>query len=887
MEPDRGRRAYRALLRLFPPGFRRARGEEMERLFAEVRAAWMDERGRPGLRFWTSVAWDVARGAAAEWWTLARGTTGQATEVAGGESMSKMIADVRYAWRRILREPLYAGLILLLMIVGIGGNAAVFRVFDGLFLRPLPFDEAGRLVDLDETAPQWNLEYVGIAYPDFVAWREANRTFASMAVYSSGGANFASEGSAERISYVSASHDLDDVLRLEPEVGRFFTAAEDVPDGPKVVLLSDGFWAQRFDRDAGVLGTSISLDGEPFEIVGVLPPEARFVADAQLWTPLQEDPASTDGWYLTGVGRLAPGVTMERALADLTSVHKGQIESRAVNEITSPVMSSLRDRYLGDVRLGAGLLVAAVGIVLLIACANIAGLMVARSLSREDEIGVRLALGAGRLRIASQLLTESALLALLGAVGGTALGLWGSGALVSAMADRFPPWITFDLDGRIFAFSLLLTAAATLLFGLAPALRMARGTPAALGNRTTASAARRRGMGLLVMGEVALALVLLVVGGLSTLDVWRLGRVDPGFRVDHVTAYSISLPSARYPDTASREAFVQSYLDRLGAERGVEHVAAASSLPLAGHWGWFYVVEDEAPRGDDEGNPVVLNRVVTPGYLETMGVRLLAGRDFDAFDGREEGAGVVIVNETFARTRMGGVDEAVGRRIAPGTSAPDDETDWLTVVGVTHDVKHYGVDEPMRPGVYQPWRQLPRSGMNIAMVYDGATADAVSTARRVTAELDPELPLADVRTMTESMDRSLWTRRATSWLIGTFSAVALLLAVAGLYGVISYSVGQRAREISVRMAVGARHGQVLGQVFRQGMLLVAAGAGLGLLASVAAGGFVAGILVEVGPLEPVVYIVVTVLLAIVAAAANLIPARRASRLDPMVALRGE
>ena len=670
-------------------------------------------------------------------------------------------------------------------------------------------------------------------------------------------------------------------------MGRFFTAAEDVPDGPKVVLLSDGFWAQRFDRDPGVLGTSISLDGEPYEIVGVLPPAARFVADAELWTPLQEDPASTDGWYLTGVGRLAPGVTMERALADLTSVHKGQIESRNVNEVTSPVMSSLRDRYLGDVRLGAGLLLAAVGIVLLIACANIAGLMVARSLTRQDEIAVRLALGAGRVRIAAQLLTESALLALLGALGGTALGLWGSGALVSAMADRFPPWITFDLDTRVFAFSLVLTAAAALLFGLAPALRTARGAHPATGNRSTASGARRRGMGLLVMGEVALAVVLLVVGGLSTLDVWRLGRVDPGFRVDRVIAYSVSLPTARYPDTDSREAFVASYLERLGAERNVEHVAAASSLPLSGHWGFFYVVEGEQPRGDDDANPVVLNRVVTPEYLETMGVQLLTGRGFDAFDGRDDGTPVVIVNETFARTRMGGVEDAVGRRIAAGTHTPEDEGSWLTVVGVTRDVRHYGVDEPMRPGVYLPWRQLPRSGMQIAMVYDGPTSEGVATARRVTAALDPELPLADVRTMSESMDRSLWTRRATSWLIATFSAVALLLAVAGLYGVISYSVGQRAREISVRMAVGARRGQVLAEVFRQGMIMVVVGLGVGLLASVAAGGFVGGVLVEVGPLEPVVYGVVTAVLVVVAAAANLVPARRAARLDPMVALRGE
>jgi len=381
--------------------------------------------------------------------------------------------------------------------------------------------------------------------------------------------------------------------------------------------------------------------------------------------------------------------------------------------------------------------------------------------------------------------------------------------------------------------------------------------------------------------------VLLVVGGLSALDVWHLGRTDPGFRVEGVTSWSVALPEARYPDGDSRAAFVEAYLAALGSEPGIEHVAATSALPLSGHWGMFYVVDGEPPRPEDEPNPVVLNRVVTPDYFATMGVQLLAGRTFDAFDGREEGDRVVVVNETFARTRLGGVDAAVGQRVAVGTSQPTRDDRWITVVGVTRDVKHYGVDEAMRPGVYLPWMQNPIGAMQVAAVYDGSTADAVATARRVTASLDPELPVADVRTMKEAMDRSLWTRRATSWLIGTFSAVALLLAVAGLYGVISYSVGQRAREISVRMAVGARHGQVLGQVFRQGMVLVGVGVFVGLVASAAAGRLVGGILVEVRPFEPLVYASVTFLLLLVAALANLVPARRASRLDPMVALRGE
>jgi putative ABC transport system permease protein len=857
----------------------------MERVFAEVRAAWVEERGSAGVTFWLAVTWDVVHGAAAEWLSALTRTTGPDATRGSGEHMSIFMNDLRYAWRQLVARPLYVGIILLLMTVGIAGNAAVFRIYNGLFLRPLPFPEAERLVDLDERAPEWDLEYVGIAYADFVEWRRSSRSFVSMAAYSEGGANFAADGSAERISTLQATHNLAEVLEMDPILGRFFTEAEDVPDGPTVALLTEGFWAERFARDPEVLGRTISLNGSPYEIIGVLPPEARFVNEAQVWVPLQENPEQGSGWYLDGLGRLAPDVTMEQALADLTAVHQGMIESRSVNAITSPRMASLRERYLSDDRLGASLLLAAVGIVLLIACANIAGLMLVRSLGRQGEMAMRRALGAGKGRLIRQLLTESGLLAALGAVGGTALGIWGSGALVGTMSEQFPSWVTFDLDARFVGFSLALTVGAVLLFGLAPALQAAN-VEAGLGARTTASAKRRRGMGLLVTGEVALALVLLVVGGLSALDVWKLGHVDPGFRVEGVTAYGLSLPASRYPDAPSRLAFTESYMERLKATPGVEKVAAASALPLSGHMGWFWVVDGEPERAEGEPNPVVLTRGVTPGYFETMDVHVLAGRTFDDFDGRDEAAGVVIVNETFARTRMGGAEGAVGRRIAAGTDRPDEE-DFLTVVGVTRDVKHYGVDEVMRPGVYLPWRQLPRNGLNIAMVFAGSTADGVAAARRVTAELDPELALFDVRTMSEAMRRSLWTRRATSWLIGSFSAVALLLAVAGLYGVISYTVSQRAREISVRMAVGAQRGQVLGGVVRQGMGLVTVGVFVGLAASLAGAGLVSGILVDVDPRDPAVYAGVTALLLAVAALANYVPARRAARLDPMEALRGE
>jgi predicted permease len=384
------------------------------------------------------------------------------------------------------------------------------------------------------------------------------------------------------------------------------------------------------------------------------------------------------------------------------------------------------------------------------------------------------------------------------------------------------------------------------------------------------------------VGEVALAVGLLVVGGLSVLDVYRLGRIEPGFATEGITTWRMQLPQARYPDDEARLAFVDRYLERLRAIPGVQNAIVASTLPLSGHWGWFYEVEDAPARQEGESNPVVLTRSVTPGYFDAMGVRLVAGRAFDPFDGRDEASRAVIVNETFVRTHMDDGLDPVGRRIRTGEGSP-----WLTVVGLAGDVKHYGLDEPVRPGVYQPIRQIPLRGFMVAIRSAPEAASPLPTARAVTAELDPELPLFAERTMASILADSLWARRATSWVIGAFSTVALLLAVAGLYGVISYSVGQRTREIGVRMAMGARARQVRGQVVRQGMAVVALGVALGVGAALASAGVVSSLLSQVEATEWRVYVGVCALLLAVAALANWLPARRAAALDPMTVLRSE
>lgn len=862
----------------------------MERLFLDMCEEWVEDQGSLGWGFWLSLVGDTAKEASVEWLTLVRDGIRSATAPTVEEHMSALFKDVRFALRQLIRQPAYTFTVVLLMTVGIAGNSAVFRVVNGLFLRPLPFENPEQLVDLDETAPEWDLEFLSIAYRDFDRWRAENSTFQSMAVFDGGGGNLMINGEPLRVSFLSTTHDIDEVLGLDPIMGRFYGPEEDQPDGPRGMLLSPGFWAQQFASDPDVLGTTVTLNGFPIEVIGILPREAGFLAEVDFWIPMRASANDFEGWGISGIGRLKADASIEQARADLLSIHKGMIDEFSVNEISSPVIHSLRERYLGDYALGSGFLMGAVVIVLLIACANIAGLMFARSLSRGPEMAVRLALGAPRGRIIRQLMTESLVLALIGGSAGVALGVWGSNALVVPMADQFPRWVQFDLDGSFVAFTVAVTVVAAMLFGLAPALQAAGSGGAAAGaTRAMGTRKRRRALSVLVTSEVALAMMLLVVSGLSVLDVKQLGEVDPGFEPEGLISYSLSLPSSRYEDAEARLAFVDGYLPQLAAIPGVTSVTVASTLPISGdHWGWFFMAENAPPRGEDEANPVVLNRIVTSAYFETLDIEFVAGRPLDDFDGRESDNQAIVVNETFVRTHLSHVDNPVGARVTPGTSLGDnDEVTWMTVVGVTRDVKHYGVDEPMRPGVYQPLRQFPLQGFVVALRVRGESTAIISEARAITAGIDVELPIFGVETMTESLDDSLWTRRAMSWMIAAFSTVALLLAIAGIYGVISYSVGQRRQEISLRMAIGAQREDILGEVVRQGMVSVVIGVVLGLGLSLAAAGLVSGILVDVNATDLRVYGAVTLLLLTVAGLANYLPARKAAGLDPMGALRGE
>ena len=804
--------------------------------------------------------------------------------------LAVLLYDVRMALRGMRQRPGFSLMVIGMLALGMAGNAAIFSTFNSLFLKPLPLPESSRLIDLDETAPRWNLHFVGISEPDLFAWREHNSTFDSMAFFDNPSVNLSRLGPAQHVQGARVTREMLDVLGLKLALGRNFLPEEDRPDGEKVVLLGYGLWQRLFSGDRNVLGRILTLDNEPYKIVGVLPKEAVFPDRAELWAPLgAHNDGQNHGWYLHGIGRLKRGVTVDQASADLLRAHRALIAAgQKSNDITSPILTPLRARYLGEFRTTSQVLLVGVAVVLLIACLNIAALMLVRACARTHEVAIRSALGASRARIIRQLLTENFLLAVLGGIAGVLLGRLALQAIVSLLPDSLPRWIDFQLDGRFAAFCILITTAAALAFGLFPALRASRTEiRSALheaAQRASLSPGRSGTLKVLVVAETALALALLICSGLLLRAFYKVTHVDPGFRPENVLTFDLDLPEQKYAKSEQVVAFYKDLLDKLRGVPGVAAAGAASAPPLGGHIGQFFVAEGERPRGPREETPVVLQVVVTPGYFDAIGMTLAAGRQFDLHDGTSPGHLVAMVNETFARQHWPG-GAAIGKRIR---YQRDTEAPWWVVMGVLRDEKHYGLDGEDRPAVYLPEAELPFPLSLSVVMRSRSDPDAlVSPARRILEGIDPDLSMFEVHRMTEQLDRSLWARRAYSWLFSAFSLVALVLAAAGIYGVISYSVSQRTHEIGIRMALGASPREVLTDVIRGGMALVAIGAAIGLAVTLAAATLLETLLFGVSPRDPSIYLVVLLTVAGVGLLANALPARRAAGLDPMRALRSE
>ncbi|HTM24867.1 MAG TPA: ABC transporter permease [Vicinamibacterales bacterium] len=871
-------RAYRFVLRLAPRELRESHGREMEEMFADALAASRRRGIAAVCATWCAAVGDVLtarrRARLHPLDTYRKGTT--------------MGTDIRYAARALRRQRGATLLVAAMLTLGIAANVAVFALINGLFLRPFPFPAPDRLVYINTAAPKWNLDVVGINYPDFDKWRKGQRLFDAIALYDGAMFNLAEGGTPERVRGAVITYDFPRVLGIEPILGRTFTPDEDRPNAPHVVLLSSALWKSRFGGDRNVLGRTLRMDGIPYTIIGVMPPEAAFPNEALVWVPMAGDPNQKyESYSGDGIGRLEPGVTVAAADADLKRAHQPVWDAGDKEHIVTPFVRPLRDTFVHDYRAAVWTIGGAVAVLLLIACANVAAIMLARALARRHEIGIRLALGSSRLRLMRQLFLENVMLAAIGGVLGVVAGRWMLALLLSLLPDQFPRWAVFTVDTRVILFSVALVGLTTVLFGWAPALHAVRGDLRSAVNETTRgttdSPRARRTLSLLVGAEFALAAMLLVCGALLLKAFDRLQHVDPGFRPEHVLTAVVPLSEGTRPKPEQWTAFWTEFESRLAAAPGVDAEGLITCLPLAGcHTGNFFEAEGAAPKPDGK-DPVVLWREASSGYAAAVGLRLREGRFLESTDARPHAQPVVVVNETFVRTFWGAGAKGVGRRIRYRGA----DHAWMTVVGVTADVKHYGLERPVRPGVYLPLANDPRSALMVAIHSTGEPALVASSLRAVVRAIDPEIPLYRVRTMDEWMRLSLAPRQALAWMLAVFAALALLLAIGGAYGVSTYLVSQRTREIGIRVALGARTRDVFRGVVTRGLAVVSAGVACGLLASIPLGSAMGDVLFGVSPRDPAVLASVAAILLATAMVANGVPARRAARIDPMRALRTE
>ncbi|HTR78615.1 MAG TPA: ABC transporter permease [Gemmatimonadaceae bacterium] len=879
--------AYRTLLRLAPRDLRAKHGPEMEALFVADLAAARALGRRAALGVCLAAVADVARRAPYEHWRR----RGRPSARGRHEPLlTSFAADLRYAARSLRRQPGAAALIVGTLALAVAANVAVFAMVDAVFFRALPYANAARLVDLNEQAPTWGLDFTGINYADFVAWRTTARTFEAMALWDDAGFNLADDHGSERVSGQHVTFDMVRTLGIAPILGRSFTQAEDVPNGPNVVMIGYGLWQNRFGGARDVVGKTIRIGSAPYTIIGVLPANVTLDGPATLWLPVDENPNQEgESYSYEGVGRLKPGVTLAQARADLAVAQAPIWQRSDTSHTVSPRVMPLRDRFVADYRPMGAALGAGVVLVLLIACANVAGAMLARSVARRREMGIRVALGASHSRLMRQLLTESLVLAVAGGVIGTVVGRMGIG-LLTAGVESPPPWLHLTMDTRAVAFSLLIVLVTTVLFGLAPSMSARRmgaaGATMEGGSRTAGSVPERRMLDGLVVAEVALAAVLLSCGGLLVRAYLSLRDVDPGFRPDGVASVRVSLPMATYPTWVTQGRFFEAVVAGVAAIPGVTDAGAVTCPPFGCHEGRFYAAEGAVPKRPGASDQVVLTRRATPGYFAAMGITLMHGRYYSAHEGSPTGFHPAVINATLAAQLWPDGSNPVGKRfVFRGDTTARDR---MTVVGVVKDVRHYGLARPMTGGLYLPLTTMDstssRAQFTIVAHTAGRPEALFASMRAVVRGLDPELPVFAVQTMRTALDHSLAARRAIALWLAAFAGIALCLAIGGIYAVLSYVVGRRRREIGIRMALGARSPQVLGLVVRQGSVLMAIGLVIGLPAALVAARLLSSQLGGVSARDPLTYAGVVIVLCGTGAIAAWIPARRAARVDPTIVL---
>ncbi len=809
----------------------------------------------------------------------------------GTKVMDTLRQDLHFALRRLLKNPGFTAVAIVTLALGIGANSAIFSVINAVLLRPLPYPESDRLVGIFQV---WKGERVVMSPSNFLDVRQQAQTLEDAAAFDPTEITLTGAGDPVRLDGSEVSASFFNVLRVRPLLGRTFAPDENEPGKDKVAVLSYGLWQERFGGRPDVLGSSVSIDGTQRTIVGVMPQGFSYPAEQQLWIPIEltNDIRNARGaWYLRAIARLKPGVSAEQSASEVAAIGKPleklyPRQNADVGFTTVP----LHEALVGDLRPALLILIGAVGFVLLIACANVANLLLARAVARETELAVRTAMGAGRWRLLQQLFTESIVLGIAGGFAGLLVAFWGADTLVALQPEGIPRLNDVSIDRTVVAFTLGVSLLTGVMFGAIPALQMTGGSLAASlrdagrGNLAGRGSARIRGT--LVVAEMALAVMLLAGAGLLIRSFGRLQSVDPGFRPEETLSFELSLPRTVYKEDAQALMFYERLLDRVRAMPGVRTTGAVMALPLTGFgFSISFKVQgrpDPAP-GQHQDMHV---RVATPDYFRTIGIPLMHGRVFSDSD-TLTAPWVVVLSESAVRKHFPNEDP-IGKRIelgwgkGPGTRRAGGE-----VVGVVGDVKELGLDDEVPPEIYLPMRQWTVGRMTFVARTDVAPLSLAESVQQAVHEIDPNLPVSNIRTVEDVIARSIAQPRFYMLLLGAFAFVALVLAAIGIFGVMSYTVSQRTREIGIRMALGARSGSVVSMVVGQAMMLAIAGLILGLVAAAALSQTMTTLLFDLSPTDPITFGTVGAVLAVVAFLASYLPARRAASVDPMAALRAD
>jgi putative ABC transport system permease protein len=809
--------------------------------------------------------------------------------------MDTLLQDVRYAVRMLMKKPGFTAIAIITLALGVGANTAIFSVVNAVLLEPLPYGEPDRLV--------WVSHEDTFTPADFLDYRDQNQTFEQIAAFIGWGVNLTGKTEPERVSGALVSPGFFSVLGVPAFIGQTFSPEQEQSASARFAVLSYGLWERRFGSDASIVGSAITLNGESFTVVGVMPRDFRHPrGEAEVWglarqvipeLPFRSPNLSQNRnlHYLHVIGRLKPQVSIGEAQAEMETITLRLEQKYPDTNIGAHVqLATMQEHVVGDVKLPLMILLGAVGFVLAVACANVANLMLVRASGRQREIAIRTALGARRLRIVRQLLTESLLMALLGGGLGLLLALWGTDLLLAVSPGALPRLRDISLDGRVLGFTLLTTLITGAIFGLAPALQASKpdlNESLKEGSRGTGSSARgARIRNVLVIIETALSLVLLVGAGLLINSFLRLESTDPGFKAEGALMMRLSLSGDRYAEGKSQAAFYKQLLERVETLPGVESAGAIEVAPIFSRGAFYGFITPEQPQPTPEQRRELSSgfHSVSPNYFNAMGTPFFAGRDFNEAD-TAESAQVVIINQAMAERFWPG-ESPLGKRISYGSNA-DNQPTWVEIVGIVGDVRHVGLDTEATPEAYVPYTQAPYRYMSVMIRTATDPAGLVAAVRSQVQAIDPQQPVYDFKTMEEVIGDSLAKRRMNMLLIAIFAGVALVLAAVGIYGVMSYSVTERTREIGIRVALGARMSDVLRLVVRQGMTLALIGIAAGLVAALLLTRLIESLLYKVSATDLLTYAVITLLLAAVALVACYIPARRATKVDPMIALRYE